>query len=180
MAGIFSVLNYKDLLEKCCFELEKIKRLDSYPQYDYNLMNLIFDLNHLLEWYLKDKKESKKSKIKCVNTFNPFKSPYDVSSDFKPIFRNFNNFPTINIKQFLVRQLRNSVKHFKNNIGQKKEKNYIAVCGSEKAVCGSISCGEFNRFNYFIENESSSYNIESLCRELIAEWEQFIKLQNDY
>lgn len=81
--SILSLNSYEDLLAKSNYEIDQLKSCISHPEYDYILFNLVLGMNHLYEWFLKDKDVSEELKLKCIKNFNPFNTPYDVSSDFK-------------------------------------------------------------------------------------------------
>ena len=69
--SILSLDSYQNLLQKCEYEYNSLQQCKSHPEYDFLLFNLVVGLNHLFEWFLKEKSTSEYAKSKCIETFNP-------------------------------------------------------------------------------------------------------------
>ncbi len=169
--SIFSLNQYNDLYDKCALELNMLENSRSHPEYDYLLFNIVLGENHLFEWFIKDKKVSKPIKLECIKVFNPFSSPYDVSEDFKSLYRELPSFPTPNKEQLVIRQLCNKAKHFKRTEIEKQEKNDISVAGV-------MECGDHlgaYLYVYTVEIEGNDEFLNEVLKVNLARWDKFIK-----
>ncbi len=172
--SILSLNSYEDLLSKCQVELQQLQSVKSNPEYDFMLFNLVLGMNHLFEWYLKEKNINEKMKMECIKKFNPFASPYDVSGDFKGLYRE-SDFPETNPYQEVVRKLCNKAKHFKKQAIEKQDKHYTASCGSVAMQCGNpdASCGAFSHYIYTVEIAGEDKNLTIIMSQLINDWVNF-------
>jgi hypothetical protein len=173
--SIFSLKSYKDLLSKCNQEYQELLNCSSHPEYEYILINIIFGLNHLFDWCIKDTSISKK---KCIETFNPYreKPAKDLASIYKENGFQDNNF-IINVNQEVIRHLCNKSKHFKLIHIETRDKNYTCLAGSISMECGEsrAECGEFDGYAYFVDIEGENKNLLSIISELLKQWNDFAK-----
>lgn len=174
--SILSLNSYENLLQKCEFEYEQLQSCKSHPEYDFILFNLVLGLNHLFECFLKEKTVRTDEKIRCVKTFNPFASPYDVSGDFKNDYKKLLHFPTLNERQEVIRKLCNKAKHFKKQSIESQDKNYTCLAGDDSMECGNpeAECGAFDHYLYFVEVQGKDTNLEGLIAEHLLDWRQFV------
>ena len=175
--SLLSLTSYTDLLEKCRYELDSLVSVEAHPDYDFTLFNIVLGLNHLFEWYLKDKGLGPDSKINCIKKFNPFSSPYDVSGDLRGYYRGIESFPDVNRFQEMIRKLCNKAKHFKQSKIETQGKHYTAVCGSPSMRCGSPTavCGHYDHYIYTVDIDGTEINLEVIISSLVEEWEGFSK-----
>ena len=134
-------------------------------------------MNHIFEWYLKENKISTELKLKCIQKFNPFSTPYDVSGDFKQFYRQFNDFPQLNLYQETIRKLCNKAKHFKKQEIERQGKNYTAVCGGENMQCGNPKavCGGFDHYLYSVEIEGRDTDLAQVVSVQLNNWSSFVE-----
>lgn len=84
---MLSLNRVTDLLKKCEYNIGRLSLCDNHPEYDYAMFDAVLNLNHLFEWFLKDKDILEQKKLECIKIFNSFQSPYDVSGDFKKLYK---------------------------------------------------------------------------------------------
>ena len=175
--SLLSLSSYNDLLQKCSRELCGLKKCESHPEYDFILFNIVLGMNHLFEWYLKEKSVERTNKLDCIKRFNPFSSPYDVSSDFKSLYRELDSFPNTNQYQEVIRKLCNKAKHFKQSSIEKQSKNYTAVFGAEYMQCGNpdAACGGFDHYIYSVEIDGSDKDLEKRVSSLLDSWNSVVE-----
>ena len=115
--------------------------------------------------------------IECIETFNPFNSPYDVSGDFKQLYRELKDFPKPDLYQVTIRKLCNKAKHFKINKIEQQDKNYTAICGGVNMQCGNpnAACGAFDHYLYYVEIEGKDINLSNILSAQIEKWTAFIE-----
>jgi hypothetical protein len=171
--SIFSLSNYNDLLFKCKFEASELKNCSSHPEYDYILLNIVMGINHLFEWYLKDRTVSEKNRLACLCYFNPFNSFHDVSGDLKSLYKKLKTFPNKNSHQEVIRQLCNKAKHFKTKVIERQGKDYTCQFGS--ASFGNTSTGGFAHYFYFVELNGHDTELSQLLVDLLQQWESFVE-----
>ena len=145
-----------------------------HPDYDHLLFNVVLSVNHLFEWFVKDKKVSEPIKLECIKLFNPYSSPYDVSGDFKYLYRKLTDFPKPNKEQLVIRQLCNKAKHFKRTEIEKQEKTDISVAGV--MACGD-HLGAYH-YIYTVEIEGNDELLNEVLKVNLARWDKFIKGKN--
>ncbi len=173
--SILSLNSYEDLLNKCKVELEQLPIVTSNPEYDYILLNIILGMNHLFEWYLKDENIDEKLRLQCVERFNPFVSPNDVSSNFKSSYKKIDKFPPTNAHQEVARKLCNKAKHFKKKDIEKKDKHHTAVDGSITMQDGGplASDGAFSHYIYTVEVGGKDQDVSQIMSLLLDDWVSF-------
>ena len=169
--SIFSLNHYRDLFDKCISEFRMLENCRVHPDYDHLLFNVVLSVNHLFEWFVKDKKVSEPIKLECIKLFNPYSSPYDVSGDFKYLYRKLTDFPKLNNEQSVIRQLCNKAKHFKKTEIEKQERNDISVAGVMR--CGD-PLGAFH-YIYTVENDGKDELLTELLKSNLDQWDRFLK-----
>ena len=169
--SIFSLNHYRDLFDKCVSEFRMLENCRIHPDYDHLLFNIVLSANHLFEWFIKDKEVSEPIKLECIKVFNPFYSPYDVSGDFKTLYRKLPDFPKRNNEQFVIRQLCNKAKHFKKIEIEKQERNDVSVAGVME--CGD--CLGAYHYIYTVENEGKDELLTKVLEVNLDQWDKFIK-----
>ena len=175
--SILSLDSYQNLLQKCEYEYRSLQQCKSHPEYDFLLFNLVVGLNHLFEWFLKEKSTSEYAKSKCIETFNPFVSPYDVSGDFKKDYKKIDEFPPLNETQEVIRKLCNKAKHFKKQNIESQGKNYTCVAGDDSMECGNpeADSGAFDHYVYFVEINGEDRDLEILIGKHLLDWKVFVQ-----
>jgi len=96
--------------------------------------------------------------------------PYDVSGDFKNLYRKLPDFPERNNEQYVIRQLCNKAKHFKKTEIEKQERNDISVTGVME--CGD-RLGAYH-YIYTVENEGKDELLTKVLEVNLDQWEKFI------
>ena len=174
--SILSLNSYIDLFNKCRQEFDQLNNCSSHPEYDFILFNIIMGMNHIYEWFLKEKIIEESRKLKCVREFNPFTSPYDVSGDFKQLYRKLSNFPKTNKNQEVIRKLCNKAKHFKKTEIETQGKNLTAVAGAAHMQCGEPNAvaGAFDHYTYSVDINGENVNLEILIKSHIENWGNFL------
>jgi hypothetical protein len=168
--GVFSLNNFKDLFEKSTFELQRLQNCRCHPDYDYLLFNITVSINHLFEWCIKDSSLDEQSKLECIKKFNPYERPNDVPGALKNLYNKIPNFPVVNEKQLLIRQLCNKAKHFKKVEIEKQSKNNISESG---VMQSGDQLGAFH-YRYHVEVQQNDVKLDDLLLEIRVEWESFI------
>ncbi|HFG1893491.1 TPA: hypothetical protein ACGF3M_003684, partial [Vibrio cholerae] len=174
--GFLTLNSYQGLLKKCDFEYQMLSKTKKNPEYEYHVFNLVMGLNHLFEWYLKDKQISEQKKIACIASFNPFSSDSKVSKDFKSLYSKSPVFPEVNREQEVVRHLCNNAKHFKSSVPQNAHKNFTAVMGKKSVCIGNKAamCGSYSHFKYSVSLGDKEVDVVTLLGSLLEQWESFV------
>ncbi len=175
--SLLSLTSYKELLNKCKKELSELELCSVHPDYDYTLFNIVLSLNHLFEWYLKDKDVVDTRKNECISLLNPFNDLTKVSYDFKELYDSLKTFPKTNKYQEVIRLLCNKAKHFKKRNLEKQEKHYTSVCGSPTMAAGGefAYCGAYDHYLYYVEIKGQDIDLITIINTLINTWIDFIK-----
>ncbi len=176
MSGFYDIDNYHDLYRKCKHDFDLLKSQEGNEKYSYNLMNLIFSLNHLLEWYLNDDDVSPKSKERCVKKFNPYgKDTKNIGIDYiREIFKTIPR-PDTNNDQLLIRHVCNDAKHYLKKELCSKEVEMTAVAGHASMFAGGPNaCSNFHEFVYFVTYKGEKFRIEDIITNLLDEWDEFL------
>lgn len=178
--SLLSLNNASNLLAKCIKELHDLEQCEEHPGYDFTLFNIILDLNHLFEWYLKEKNLEIGKKLDCIKQFNPFQSPDDVSRDFKEFYKRLEVFPQTDMHQEVIRKLCNKAKHFKRKPLEKQHKKMTAVCGADHMVCGNekAECGGFDHYIYSVEINGADKDLKKLISSQIEKWSILLNNKN--
>jgi hypothetical protein len=196
----FTVNNADDLFHKCKYELSNISEYEM--QFTiYQIFNICFSLNHLLEWYLSGKYNDDLKKI-CLIKFYPYesgkfkstdsdcKSKFDISRKRKPkkysipYFINKLNLNEHifeqNYKQRLVRDISNQIKHVNIKINTSLNTQRTALCGEDEMQCSEpmAQCDQ-SKYIFTIDYNGKKENIIFLLNELINEWSELLNMQSD-
>ncbi|MDC8832957.1 hypothetical protein [Alteromonas gilva] len=176
MLSLLSLDNYHHLLEKCEQELIQLGECFSHPKYDYLLFNVVFGMNHLFEWYLRDESIQNSCKTECVRQFNPF-SVGKVPKELKSYYNGLEDFPETCAYQETVRKLCNKAKHFKKVEIEKQGENYTVTSGSPIAVCGhpEAVCGAFDHYLYSVSINGQDVDLYQMLKKLHRDWMSFIR-----
>ena len=180
--AILSIVDYSALFQKCQYEIAKLTECTTHPERDYLMINLIIGLNHLFEWYLKDRKVDVSAKLLCINQFNPYKVPPSKEGDeISKLYRKLQNRPNTNRNQEVIRELCNKAKHLKEKEIEVGQMNYICGMGDEHVQCGEpfALSGSFNYYNYFVDMDGKEIDLISILRTQIEEWSKFISSTNN-
>lgn len=178
---IFSLDCASDLLAKCRKEIDELNQCSTHPEYDYALFNIVVGMNHLYEWYLKDREFSLERKLKCVETFNPYSSLRVVPSDLKKLDENLYakcaSFPKLDVNQVAIRGLCNKAKHCKTEPQEVQIKNYTSVVGAKHMQAGEpeAECGGFDHYIYIVEIDGIDENLEELVKTQLKKWLPFFR-----
>jgi len=164
-----------DLLEKCEYNIGRLFLCESHPEYDYAMFDAVLSLNHLFEWFLKDKTILEPKRLECIKLFNPFQSYNEVSGDFKKLYTKLNIFPEANNFQYNIRLLCNKAKHFKKTTIETQERNTLSVAGNMYAGNANAVAGYFKRYKYSIDINGSIEDLQELMEKLILQWSEFNK-----
>ncbi|MFK3872617.1 hypothetical protein [Pseudoalteromonas rhizosphaerae] len=174
--SILSLNTYNHLFEKCQCELEELKSCSEHPKYDHLIFNIVFSINHLFEWYLKDSNISDDLKLQCINKFNPFDNYQNVAPGVKGFYQTEGIFPTTNIPQKTIRKLCNNAKHFNATPIEKQDKNYTCLAGSGAMEAGEplAQAGQFDHYTYSVEINGIEEDLVGLLSRQIDEWNAFL------
>ena len=162
-----------DLLKKCEYNIGRLFLCDTHPEYDYAMFDVVVSLNHLFEWFLKDKTIPEQERLKCIKEFNPFQSPYDVSSDFKKLYKKLDLFPKTNEPQLNIRLLCNKAKHFKKTQIETQGKNILSTAGNMYAGNVNSVAAYFERYKYSVDINGTTEDLQELMEKLINQWSEF-------
>ena len=174
--SILSLNTYNHLFEKCKLELEELTSCSEHPKYDHLIFNIVFSLNHLFEWYLKDSNISDTSKLQCINKFNPFDSFQNTARGLRAFYPAESDFPETNVFQKNIKKLCNNAKHFNSTPIEKQGKNYICVAGSDFMEAGEplAQSGQFDHYTYSVGINGIDVDLVDLLRRQISEWDRFL------
>ena len=176
MAGFYDIENYNDLYLKCKYDYALLESTKGYIEYSYDLLNLIFSLNHLYEWYIKDKDIPNEKRDICIETFFPYENGESIGIKEVENYLKERKLET-NTKQFLIRKVCNNTKHFlrrDNDPDQKMQKNFTACAGSGVYAGTGRCAGEYDKYNYYLEHNDQKYDLLEILDKLMAEWEEFL------
>jgi len=173
--SILSMNSYTDLLKKCIWENNQLRNCSTHPEYDYILLNIIFAMNHIFEWYLKDIELSDGKKLECIKLFNPY-SETDYPCEFKTLYKKLVDYPNVNEYQKTIRLLCNKAKHFKTAIIERQEKHFISSFGNSRFSENGSSFGSFDHYSYFVEINSNNVDLLKLISSQLSKWEEFVKI----
>ena len=177
MAGFYDIENYNDLYLKCKYDYDLLESTKGYIEYSYNLLNLIFALNHLYEWYIKDKDIPNEKRDICIETFFPYENGENIGIEEVKKYLTEKKRPTPNTNQLLIRKVCNNSKHFlrrDNDPGQEMRKNYTACAGAGLYAGAGHGAGEYDKYNYYLEQNDQNYDLLEILENLMAEWEKFL------
>lgn len=174
--SFFGMENFLDLYAKCHHDLKQLQNSDPRKK-SYAIFNLVMDLNHLFDWFMKDQLLSDELKVRCVQKFNPYKEK--ASDDFVRWYKGI-PFPLTNEGQYLVRCVSNKAKHSKTSPTTEAALTTVGLgAGSEYAEAGAPwnECGasELQIVTYWVEDDGLLYDMKVVCSDLQQEWSDFIR-----
>lgn len=169
-----------NLFEKIIFDRNKIDLNSSEKENYYYIMNLIFSLNHILDWVLNNETIQNLIKLECIKNFNPYDSIANnnkkIPREFKSYYKNFDVPPPINKKQKCIRELCNNTKHFKiEKFSTSTDIDYTSSNGMMQAGDVDAFAGNFQyKFIVYDFEEDNITDLLKLCDELILQWNVFL------
>jgi len=168
--NFYNLYSYLDLHKKCIYELQVIESsINDSLLLSYNLFNLVCTLNHMFDWCIGDDSIDETLRKECLTQFNPWRDePKD--KEIKKLYNKIEN-KTTNFNQYLIREICNKAKHFKNNPILINDMCYSVAMGNFQM--GELQMGEFV-YKFIVEKDDKEYDILETCRELISEWNDFI------
>lgn len=180
MTHKFFILNSaSDLYRKCLFEFSLISDEANDDHIIYQLFNIILSLNHLVEWYLKDKTIVDNSKkIHCLQKFYSYEKQGNETEVIKKFIKKQNLLDCkfqCNKNQKLIRLISNQIKHVEVKITTNVNSQFIIQCG-EDITCGDGSqAGEY-KYVYCVNDGNEEIDVLILINDLLLEWSTFIEL----
>ncbi len=172
--SILSLNKASDLFEKCRYEINLLKMCESHPNYEFHIFNIVMGLNHLFEWFIKDKDINIEKRKACIRKFNPYDAPDKMPNDkaIKNIYKTLADFPDTNQFQLNIRKLCNKAKHCNTKAFEKNNKTYNAVCGSIECGSSIAVCGGYY-YRYTVEINGSDQDIEEMLIYQTHEWSSY-------
>ncbi|MDG5902086.1 hypothetical protein E2650_19745 [Shewanella xiamenensis] len=172
---IFSLASFRELMIKCDRECEQLKQCATHPEYDFILMNIVFGINHLFDWYLKDTEIEETRIQECLKLFSPYGSIDEVSKEFRRLYKLLPEFPEVDSNQEIIRKLCNKAKHFKKVGIERQGKNYTSTFGASLMQFGGERAvfGGFNHYLYFVEIGNTDVNLAELVSSQLNKWKEF-------
>jgi hypothetical protein len=177
----FSLGNATNLLRKCEFDIDLLRKCNSDPDFGYKLVDIVVTLNHLCEWYLKDEKVSDDKKFECLSRFNSYSLEANTPRFIRKLFARMNTPPEIDTDQRIIRQLCNGVKHFKPTISTIERPNFICLAGDSRMQCGEsmAQAGNWDRQRYYVEVDGSEVDVEMLVQRQMEKWKIFLDVNSN-
>ncbi len=163
------------------FNWEQTSKRNTYPEYEYGLINTIISLNHLFDWTLKDEEIiSESGKDNCLKLLNPYEPSDKIPRDFNPYYKK-RTFPSTNPYQFTIRLLANKAKHFKKVPIVKGKKGPIcSVSGTFGAGDDDSYSGYFTQYKYVVEINGRDEDVSDVISTTIDTWKKFFSDENNY
>ena len=174
--SILSLNKYNHLFDKCKLELDELMSCSQHPQYDYLIFNLVFGLNHLFEWYIKDDEVETELKSQCIRQFNPYQCYNTVSAQLKSYYSDA-DFPPTNRFQETIRKLCNNAKHFNTTAIEKQDKNYTCLAAADGMHAGELlaQAAQFDHYNYSVEIDGEDIDLVMLIEKHLSKWASFFE-----
>lgn len=175
--NFFSLRNFKDLIDKIEFQFSSFDQLSIKRENIYLLWDIVLSLNHLPEWVINDNSVSYEFKVQCLKVFNPFSSIDSLHKDskFKKIILE-SGIKNWNEKQKNIRDLANSIKHFKvKKIEESKIEPSYLTCGDTRMFCGSdvAVAGYHDKYKFVLEIDGKEIDVHRLIYDLLSQWIHF-------
>ncbi len=166
-----SFANYQNILDKCNYELQRLDTCSKHPEYDYLIFNIVFGLNPLYEWAIKDPEISTNLKARIIEEFNPYRCYQDVNRSLKKYY-NEECFPQINEYQEVIRKLCNNAKHFNKKTIEQQRKNYTCGAGEAGMQAGEPKAlaGTFDHYKYYVDISGVEVELTTVLASLVECW----------